>query len=267
MTFTATPGDLLEVPADAGDRAAGTDAGHEVGDPAVGLLPQLRAGGLVVRQGVVRVAVLVGLPRPGDLPGQPVRHVVVGARILRRDRGRADHDLGAVGLQHVALVLGDLVRTDEDTLVPAQLRDQCEPDAGVAGRSAPRSCRPAGAGRPARRPPPCAARCGPSRCRRGSGTRPWPAPWRVARRPRCAAAPAACCRSTRRRCRSNARRRGYLALAGGGATRGGRARSQYRNRSVSDSTAPANQTATKESSIRPSGPSSNSGTRSIGSRM
>src|SRR5690606_27419031 len=36
-------GDLLEVAAGAADGAAGADAGHEVGDAALGLLPDLRA--------------------------------------------------------------------------------------------------------------------------------------------------------------------------------------------------------------------------------
>src|SRR5680860_998378 len=39
---------LLEEPTDATDRAAGAHAGDVVGDPAVGLLPDLRAGLLVV---------------------------------------------------------------------------------------------------------------------------------------------------------------------------------------------------------------------------
>src|SRR3712207_8310717 len=47
-------GDLLEVAAGAADRAAGADAGDEAGDPAVGLLPDLRPGGLVVRPRVDR---------------------------------------------------------------------------------------------------------------------------------------------------------------------------------------------------------------------
>ena len=57
-------GDLLEVAARAADRAAGADTGDEVGDLAVGLLPDLRSGGLVVAGRVVRVAVLVRLPAP-----------------------------------------------------------------------------------------------------------------------------------------------------------------------------------------------------------
>ena len=54
---------LLQVPADAADRAAGADADHEVRHAAVGLLPDLRPGLLVVRGGVRQVVVLVRLPR------------------------------------------------------------------------------------------------------------------------------------------------------------------------------------------------------------
>src|SRR5690606_2293917 len=41
------------------------------------------------------------------------------------------HHLGAVGAQHVALVLADLVRADEDALVAPPLRDESQPDAGI----------------------------------------------------------------------------------------------------------------------------------------
>ena len=44
-----TAGGLLEVPAGAGDRAAGANARDEVRDPPAGLLPDLGSGGLVVR--------------------------------------------------------------------------------------------------------------------------------------------------------------------------------------------------------------------------
>ena len=37
--------------------------------------------------------------------------------MLGGDGGRADHDLGAVGLEHVALVLADLVGAHEDAVV------------------------------------------------------------------------------------------------------------------------------------------------------
>ena len=124
---------LLEVPPDAADGAAGAHAGDEVGDPALGLLPDLGTGLLVVGPRVVRVGVLVGLPGAG-LAGEPVGDVVVGVGVLGRHRRRADDDLGAVGLQHVALVLADLVGADEDALVPLGLRHHREPDPGVARR-------------------------------------------------------------------------------------------------------------------------------------
>ncbi len=54
--------------------------------------------------------------------------------MLRGDRRRAHHDLGAVRLQHVALVLADLVRADEHALVAPPLRDQRQPHPGVARR-------------------------------------------------------------------------------------------------------------------------------------
>ena len=42
MTWTCPAGDLLEVAAGSADRAAGADAGDEMGDLAVGLSPDLR---------------------------------------------------------------------------------------------------------------------------------------------------------------------------------------------------------------------------------
>ena len=53
--------------------------------------------------------------------------------MLRRHGGRADDDLGAVGLEHVALVLGDLVGAHEDARVAPALGHERQPDTGVAG--------------------------------------------------------------------------------------------------------------------------------------
>src|SRR5690606_18492482 len=128
-----TVGDLLEVPAGARDGAAGADARDEVGDLAVGVVPDLRAGGLVVARRATRVGVLVGLPAAGELAGETIGDAVVAVGVLRRDGGRAHDHLGAVGPQHVALVLADLVGTHEHALVAALLRDQGQADAGVTG--------------------------------------------------------------------------------------------------------------------------------------
>jgi hypothetical protein len=124
---------LLEVPADAADGAAGADAGHEVRDLALGVAPDLGAGGLVVAERAVGVGVLVGLERAGDLAREPVAHRVVGVGVVGRHRGGRDHDLGAVGREHVALVLADLVGEHEHAAVAALLGDEREADAGVAG--------------------------------------------------------------------------------------------------------------------------------------
>ena len=94
---------VLEVAADAADGAAGAHAGDEVRDPAVGLLPDLGAGLLVVGQRVVGVGVLVGLPGALGLAHQPVRGAVVAVGVVGGHSGRADDDLGAVGLQTLRL--------------------------------------------------------------------------------------------------------------------------------------------------------------------
>ena len=81
---------VREVPADAGDRAAGPDAGDEVGHPALGLLPDLGAGGPLVGGRVLLVPVLVGLEGAGDVAREARGDRVVGLRRLgrRRSSGR-----------------------------------------------------------------------------------------------------------------------------------------------------------------------------------
>ncbi len=126
---------LLEVAADAGDRPAGPDRDDDRVDvAAVGLLPELRPGRLVVRLGIRRVRVLVGLEAARDLLGEPIGDRVVALRRVRVDRGRRDHDLGAVRAQHRDLLLAHLVRHDEDAAVAAERSRDRETDARVARR-------------------------------------------------------------------------------------------------------------------------------------
>ena len=125
---------LLEVAADAGDRPSRPDRDDDRVDVSpVGLLPELRAGGLVVRFGVRRIRVLVGLEATGDLLREPIRDRVVALGRVRIDRGRRDHDLGAVRAEHRDLLLAHLVRHDEDAAVAAQRGRHRQTDAGVAG--------------------------------------------------------------------------------------------------------------------------------------
>lgn len=106
--------------------------GDEVGDPPVGLLPELGARRLVVRARVVRVGVLVGLPGTGRLADQAVGDVVVRVRVLGVNGRRADDDLRAVRPHDVDLVRGHLVRAHEDALVALLLGDDGQADARVA---------------------------------------------------------------------------------------------------------------------------------------
>ncbi len=140
------------------DRAAGADADHEVRDPAVGLLPDLRPGLLVVR-GASWTGCRTGSPsRRSGPPLEPRRHRVVRPRVLRIDVGRADDDLGAESLQRVDLLLRLLVGRREDALVALDHGGDGQAHAGVArgaldDRSArlqqpARARRPRSSGRP-----------------------------------------------------------------------------------------------------------------------
>ena len=53
--------------------------------------------------------------------------------MFRRYRRRAYHHLGAVGAQHISLILADLVRADEHTPVAPTLGHQGQTDSGVSG--------------------------------------------------------------------------------------------------------------------------------------
>ncbi|MNE05037.1 hypothetical protein D3C80_975890 [compost metagenome] len=100
-----------------------------MGDGALGLAPDLRAGALVVGQRVVQVAELVEhLAAPFALHLQ--RHVTSALHTL----GLAhQHQLGAVGA-HRRLALGaHVVRHDQDHAVTLDRRGHGQGDAGVAG--------------------------------------------------------------------------------------------------------------------------------------
>ena len=133
---------LVEPAADAGDRAAGADGDHDRVELAAGLLPDLGRGDVVVRLRVRHVRVLVGLEAAGDLLGEPRRDRVVRLRRLVVDRGRRDHDLGAVRAEHRDLLLAHLVGHDEDAAVALAGRCDGEADAGIArGRLDDRAAR------------------------------------------------------------------------------------------------------------------------------
>ena len=100
-------------------------------DAAVGGIPDLRPRVLIVGFGVGRVAVLVRLPRPGNLPRQAIADPVVAALVVGVDIGRAHDHLGAVGAQQRPLLLRLLVGHDEDAAIAARRGSHRQPDAGV----------------------------------------------------------------------------------------------------------------------------------------
>ncbi len=126
---------LLEVAAHARDRPTGADGDDDRVDvPAVGLLPELGAGRLVVRLRVRRVRVLVRLEAARDLLREPIGDGVVALGRVRVDGRRCDDHLGSVRTQHRDLLLAHLVRHDEDAAVAAKGCRHREPGARVARR-------------------------------------------------------------------------------------------------------------------------------------
>ncbi len=124
----------LQVPRDAGDGAAGADAGHEVRDPTRGLPPDLRAGGPFVLRRIRGVRVLVRAERAGRLARQTVGHRVVRVGVVGR-HGSGTHDhVGAVRAQQRDLLLAHLVGHHEDAVVAAPCGDDRETHTGVARR-------------------------------------------------------------------------------------------------------------------------------------
>ena len=119
----------LEHLADAGDGAAGADAGDEDVDLAVGVVPDLLGGGRAVDLGVGLVGELLGPDRAlrvrDDLLG------LLDGALHALGPGR-QHELGAEGAQQHAALLAHRLRHGQDHLVAAGGADHGQRDAGVA---------------------------------------------------------------------------------------------------------------------------------------
>ncbi len=123
---------LLEHLTDAGDRAAGADAGDEEVDLTLGIGPDLLGRRLLVDRDVRRV---------GELAGQNgtrrVRHDLLGAGVGARDAisRRGEDELGTERTKQRATLLREALREHDDRLVATSGGDPGERDAGVSGRA------------------------------------------------------------------------------------------------------------------------------------
>ena len=121
---------LLDVAADAGDRAAGADTRHQHIHASIGVLPDLRAGGVVVNAGIGRihellqhdVAIRIGfgqLAGGSDRPAHP--HAPFG-----------EHQPRPVGGEQLAALQAHRLRHGQRQRDPPRGRHEGQGDAGVA---------------------------------------------------------------------------------------------------------------------------------------
>jgi hypothetical protein len=115
--------------ADAGDGAAGADAGDEDVDRAIGVVPDLLRRGLAVDRRVGRVLELLRDDRAGDLvleflgSGDSATHAAGAGR---------QHQFGAEQREHLAALERHRLRHHQDQAIAARSGDEGERDAGIA---------------------------------------------------------------------------------------------------------------------------------------
>ena len=121
---------LLEELARAGQRAAGADAGDKDVDLPVGVLPDLGAGGLIVRLGVRGVDKLAGDEASRRLRGDLFS---LGDGTLHALCAVGENELCAVGLHQLAALDAHGLGHDDDDAIAACGGHGCKADAGIAG--------------------------------------------------------------------------------------------------------------------------------------
>src|SRR5690606_28586156 len=130
---------VLQVLADAGERAARADGAREAVDRAVRLRPDLGTRALDVAAAVRRVVPLIGVQhavRLGrrELLGRAFRGMDVVVRIAER-HGRYLADLGAAQPERVLFLLRLRVRHQNQGAIAARVADERQADPGVTGRA------------------------------------------------------------------------------------------------------------------------------------
>ena len=120
---------VLEVFTHAGDRTAGADACHEDVHLAIGIVPDLGAGGGAVCGGIGHVGELAGNEAARRCGGKLLS---LGDGALHALRPIGQNQLSAVGLEQIAALDAHRFGHGEDDLVPSGGRDGSQADAGVA---------------------------------------------------------------------------------------------------------------------------------------
>ena len=120
----------LQILAHAGDGAAGADAGHKNVHLAIGILPDLGAGGLDVCLRVGRVHELAGDEGIGDLLCQLI---CLGNGTLHTLCAFAEHQFCTIGLHQLAALHAHGLGHHDDDAVALGCRHSRQTDAGVAG--------------------------------------------------------------------------------------------------------------------------------------
>ena len=120
----------LQVLARAGKRAAGAHASDQDVHLAIGIRPDLGAGGALMDGGVRRVGELAGDERVRNLLGQLGR---ASDGALHALAAVGEHQLSAVGLHKVATLDRHGFRHGDDDAVAAGGGQRAQADAGVAG--------------------------------------------------------------------------------------------------------------------------------------
>ena len=119
----------LQILADAGDRTARADTCDKDIDLAVGILPDLRTGGLAVCLRICRIDKLSRDKAVRDLLRQLIR---LGDGTLHSLGAFRQHQLRAICLHQLTALDAHRLRHDDDDAVSARGGDGCQTDTGVA---------------------------------------------------------------------------------------------------------------------------------------
>ncbi|MCY1426513.1 hypothetical protein D9M71_423350 [compost metagenome] len=121
---------VLDIAGNPGDGAAGTDPGDQHVHRAVGVVPDFRAGGLLVDGRVGRVVELLRHEVFGRIAGDDF--LGPGDRALHALGRLGEHQFGAEGLEHLAPLQAHGCGHGEDQLVATRRGDEGQADAGIA---------------------------------------------------------------------------------------------------------------------------------------